>query len=127
MTFLTFLAMLAARWPEKVARLGTLSGPVSFRHAGAFARWFSPEHLDVDVVTAAWSTVPASLVHLPFWWLNPGVKMDKLAALASVGLGYLHLGQSATTLSGGEAQRLKLAKELARRATLGGHEGPSAG
>ena len=53
---------------------------------------------------------------LEFFEAVPAVR-DKLQTLYDVGLGYIRLGQSATTLSGGEAQRIKLSKELARRAT----------
>ena len=48
---------------------------------------------------------------------NIPVIRRKLETLCAVGLGYITLGQSATTLSGGEAQRVKLAKELSKRAT----------
>ena len=47
---------------------------------------------------------------------QPNVE-PKLKTLLDVGLGYIRLGQSATTLSGGEAQRVKLAKELSKRST----------
>jgi excinuclease ABC subunit A len=53
---------------------------------------------------------------LEFFKAVPPIR-DKMAMLAEVGLGYVQVGQSATTLSGGEAQRVKLAKELSRRAT----------
>lgn len=51
------------------------------------------------------------------YFLNHPTIREKLLALSEVGLGYIRLGQSATTLSGGEAQRIKLAKELSKRAT----------
>ncbi len=51
-----------------------------------------------------------------FFQTNPGIR-EKCVALQEVGLGYISFGQSATTLSGGEAQRIKLAKELSKRST----------
>jgi len=63
------------------------------------------EVLDMDVCEA-----------LDYLGNVPGIQR-KLQTLADVGLGYIKLGQSATTLSGGEAQRVKLAKELSRVAT----------
>jgi len=59
--------------------------------------------LSVDAALAMFSAVP--------------VLRRRLETLASVGLGYIRLGQSATTLSGGEAQRIKLARELSRPGT----------
>lgn len=53
---------------------------------------------------------------LEFFQVIPSVK-TKLQTLSDVGLGYIHLGQPATTLSGGEAQRIKLSSELSKRST----------
>ena len=53
---------------------------------------------------------------LPLLETNPQIR-PKLQTLLDVGLGYVHLGQSSTTLSGGEAQRIKLSKELSKRQT----------
>ena len=53
---------------------------------------------------------------LEFFDAHPSIK-NKLITLNDVGLGYITLGQSALTLSGGEAQRIKLAKELSKRST----------
>ena len=53
---------------------------------------------------------------LEFFQAIPSIK-TKLQTLSEVGLGYIHIGQPATTLSGGEAQRIKLASELCKRST----------
>jgi excinuclease ABC subunit A len=58
-------------------------------------------------------TVEEALV---FFDAHPAIK-KKLVTLNDVGLGYITLGQSALTLSGGEAQRIKLSKELSKRST----------
>ncbi|HNW55646.1 MAG TPA: ATP-binding cassette domain-containing protein, partial [bacterium] len=68
---------------------------------------------DKNIYEVLEMTVEEALV---FFANQPTIK-DKIAALNEVGLGYIKLGQPATTLSGGEAQRVKLATELARKST----------
>ncbi len=68
---------------------------------------------DKSIADVLDSSVDEALV---FFSNIPRIK-NKLQTLADVGLGYIKLGQSATTLSGGEAQRIKLARELSKRST----------
>jgi excinuclease ABC subunit A len=79
---------------------------------------YNPEALEVNYRSKNIADVLDMTVDeaLEFFDAIPSVK-TKLKTLSSVGLGYIHLGQPATTLSGGEAQRVKLATELAKRAT----------
>jgi excinuclease ABC subunit A len=79
---------------------------------------YNRETLEVHYKGKSISEVLAMTVEEAYELFGPiPVLANKLATLVDVGLGYIRLGQSATTLSGGEAQRVKLAKELSKRAT----------
>ncbi|MFW0837476.1 MAG: excinuclease ABC subunit UvrA [Candidatus Komeilibacteria bacterium] len=79
---------------------------------------FSPQTLEIHYKNKNIADVLAMSVDeaMAFFSNIPNIH-QKLSTLHDVGLGYIKLGQSATTLSGGEAQRVKLATELSRRAT----------
>ncbi|MEK6603616.1 MAG: ABC-ATPase UvrA, partial [Nitrospirota bacterium] len=81
-------------------------------------RRYNRETLDVRHKDKSIADVLAMTVEeaLAFFQHLPLIKV-RLATLNDVGLGYIKLGQSATTLSGGEAQRVKLSRELSKRAT----------
>jgi polyhydroxyalkanoate synthase len=78
----TLAAMLAGRYPERVARLATLCAPVRFRDGGLFRTWLDAHYLDVELALRGRRRIPAWLVHLPFWWLRPTIKLNKLVRLA---------------------------------------------
>jgi polyhydroxyalkanoate synthase len=78
----TLAAVFGARYPDRVGGVATLCSPVRFDLGGVFARWLSPRYLDVELVARTYEQVPASLVHLPFWWLRPTIKARKLIILA---------------------------------------------
>lgn len=79
---------------------------------------YNPETLEVKYKNKSISDVLDMTVTegLAFFEMIPAVK-EKLQTILDVGLGYITLGQAATTLSGGEAQRIKLSKELSKRST----------
>ena len=81
-------------------------------------RRYNRETLDIYYKGRNIADVLAMTVHeaLGFFDAVPQIRR-RLQTLADVGLGYIHLGQSATTLSGGEAQRVKLSSELSKTAT----------
>ncbi len=79
---------------------------------------YNRETLDVKYKDKSISDVLEMTVDegVSFFTAQPSIR-EKLLAMQEVGLGYIAIGQSATTLSGGEAQRIKLARELSKRAT----------
>ncbi|MEC9308574.1 MAG: excinuclease ABC subunit UvrA [Chloroflexota bacterium] len=81
-------------------------------------RRYNREALDVTLRDKSIADILQMTVDqaLEFFWNFPRIR-PKLETLRDVGLGYIRLGQPATTLSGGEAQRVKLATELSKRAT----------
>jgi excinuclease ABC subunit A len=82
------------------------------------ARRYNRETLEILYKGKSIADILEMTVHqaLPFYDAVPAIR-EKLQTLQDVGLGYIRLGQAATTLSGGEAQRIKLSKELSKRAT----------
>ena len=81
-------------------------------------RRYNRETLDIKFRDKSIADVLAMTVDEAVPYFSASTKIhDRLKILQKVGLGYVALGQQATTLSGGEAQRIKLSKELARRAT----------
>ena len=79
---------------------------------------YNRETLDIQYKHKSIADILAMTVDegVEFFTAQPNIR-EKLLCLQEVGLGYIAIGQSATTLSGGEAQRIKLAKELSKRAT----------
>ena len=79
---------------------------------------FNRETLEIKFRNKSISDVLKMTVEegLDFFKAIPSIS-SKLVTLKNVGLGYIQIGQAATTLSGGEAQRIKLAKELSKRST----------
>ncbi len=79
---------------------------------------FNRETLDITYKGANIADILSKTINQSYRFFEniPSIR-NKLQTLIDVGLGYLELGQSATTLSGGEAQRIKLSKELSKRAT----------
>lgn len=79
---------------------------------------FNPETLEIKYLDKDISDILQMTVDEALEFFKGSIEVtDKLEVLQAVGLGYMRLGQPATTLSGGEAQRIKLATELAKRET----------